>query len=183
MADEPIFEVRATAPHELRGAADTMRHALLNGPMPDDLWAKAEPGWDDQISISAWQGEWCVGHAGAFRFDTVVPGGARVATAGVTRVGVLPTATRQGLLTRMVHQLLVASRSEGRVLARLVRSAARCSICHPFRQRSPSIVRSAAVAGAGPRPPPCFRLRRPGPPAMGRTCGRWSAIWWCASTS
>jgi hypothetical protein len=31
----------------------------------------------------------------------------------------------------------------------LVRSAAKCSICHPFRQRSPSIVGSVAVAAAG----------------------------------
>lgn len=124
MADRPVTDVRATAPHERRAAADTMRHALLNGPAPDDLWAKAEPGWQDQLSISAWQGDRCVGHAGAFRFRTVVPGGGRVATAGVTRVGVIPTATRQGLLTRMMQQLLVIAREDGQVLASLRASEA-----------------------------------------------------------
>lgn len=118
------IDVRSTAPDEWRRACDTMRAALLTGPISDDDWEKARPGWEDHLSFSAWDGGRCVGHAGAFRFDTVVPGGARLATAGVTRVGVLPTATRHGLLSRMMRQLLVASRDEGRVLASLRASEA-----------------------------------------------------------
>jgi predicted acetyltransferase len=124
------IDVRATAPHELRLAADTMRHALLHGPTSDEDWEQVRPGWEDQISVTAWDGDDCVGHAGAFRFDTVVPGGARVPTAGVTRVGVLPTATRQGVLTRMIRQVLDTSRAEGRILASL--RASEAVIYHRF---------------------------------------------------
>ena len=48
-----------------------------------------------------------------------MPGGARVQTAGVTRVGVLPTHTRRGLLTQMMHRLLSESLERGNVLATL----------------------------------------------------------------
>lgn len=120
------IDVRHTAPGEHRVACDTMRAALLSGPVSDDDWEKGAAGWDDDVhlSITAWDGARCVGHAGAFRFDTVVPGGARVATAGVTRVGVLPTHTRKGLLTRMMHRLLLDARAEGRSLASLRASEA-----------------------------------------------------------
>lgn len=126
MPNEQLLDVRATAPHERRAACDTMRAALLSGPASDDDWAKAEAGWADDVhlSVSAWDGDRCVGHAGAFLFDTVLPGGARVGTAGVTRVGVLPTATRQGLLTRMMRDLLTSARSSGRPFASLRASEA-----------------------------------------------------------
>ena len=48
-----------------------------------------------------------------------MPGGGRVPTAGVTRVGVLPTHTRRGLLTPMMHRLLAESRQRDNVLATL----------------------------------------------------------------
>jgi predicted acetyltransferase len=124
MAAQHELDIRATAPEEWRAACDTMRAALLNGPVADDDWEQAIPGWEDQISFTAWDGVRCVGHAGAFRFDTIVPGGARLATAGVTRVGVLPTATRQGVLTRMLREVLCAARAEGRPLASLRASEA-----------------------------------------------------------
>jgi predicted acetyltransferase len=57
--------------------------------------------------------------AAAFRFDSTVPGGARVSTAGVTRVGVVPTHTRRGVLTQLMHRLLVESHERGNVLATL----------------------------------------------------------------
>jgi len=123
VADHDI-DVRPTTPDEHRIACDTMRAALLTGPISDEDWVKAEPGWDDHLSLTAWDGGRCVGHAGAFRFDTLVPGGRSVPTAGVTRVGVLPTATRQGLLTRMMTSLLREARAEGRSLASLRASEA-----------------------------------------------------------
>lgn len=121
---EEHVEVRETAPHQWRAASDAMRHALLQGPNDDEQWAKAEASWTDAMSFSAWDGDRCVGHAGAFRVDSVVPGGARLATAAVTRVGVLPTYTRQGLLTRMMTALLRAALAEGRPIANLRASEA-----------------------------------------------------------
>jgi predicted acetyltransferase len=75
--------------------------------------------WDGSDGLAAWEGDRCIGHAGAFRFDSTIPGGATVATAGVTRVGVLPTHTRRGVLTQLMHRLLIESRERGQVLATL----------------------------------------------------------------
>lgn len=106
------IEVRSPDPDEWRAAADAFRAALLYGPTSDDEWARVEASWQGCDSVTAWDAGRCIGHAGAFRFDTVVPGGARLATAGVTRVGVLPTHTRRGLLTTMMRQLLHEARHE-----------------------------------------------------------------------
>lgn len=112
-------DIRAVEVDERRAVIDTIRAALLSGPVNDEAFAASEASWDDCDSLAAWDGGRCVGSVGAFRFDSTVPGGARVKTAGVTRVGVLPTHTRRGLLTRMMHRLLTESRERGNVLATL----------------------------------------------------------------
>jgi predicted acetyltransferase len=113
------FDIRPVNVEERRAVADTFRVALLSGPVNDDTFAASSGGWDESDSLAAWDGDRCVGSVSAYRFDSTVPGGARVQTAGVTRVGVLPTHTRKGLLTRMMHRLLVESRERGNVLATL----------------------------------------------------------------
>jgi len=115
----PDFDIRPVAVDERRAATDTLRTALLSGPVNDELFAESQASWDDSDALAAWDGDLCAGNVAAFRFDSTVPGGARVATAGVTRVGVLPTHTRQGVLTRLMHRLLVESRERGNVLATL----------------------------------------------------------------
>jgi predicted acetyltransferase len=85
----------------------------------DETFDNGHASWDDSDALAAWDGKLCVGSVSAFRFDSTVPGGARVKTAGVTRVGVLPTHTRRGLLTQMMHRLLAESRERGNVLATL----------------------------------------------------------------
>lgn len=117
--------VRRTEPHELRSAADTTRIALLFPPVDDAEWEKWSPGWErEHLSVSAWDGDRCVGHAGSFEFETLVPGGAWVPTSGVTRVGVLPTHTRRGALSQMIRLLLDEHRNEGKVIASLRASEA-----------------------------------------------------------
>jgi predicted acetyltransferase len=113
------IDIRLLVEHERRAAVDTIRAALLTGPVTDEDFERNAGSWDDCDSIAAWDDDRCVGHVGAFRFDSTVPGGARVQTAGVTRVGVLPTHTRQGLLTQMMHRLLAEGRDRGDVLATL----------------------------------------------------------------
>lgn len=120
------FEIRTTQPDEWRAAADTFRAALLNAPSTDAEWDKAHivDSWQDQHSLSAWEGARCIGHAAAFPFLTVVPGGAILPTAGVTRVGVRQTHTRRGVLTEMMTRLLRESVEQGKVLASLRASEA-----------------------------------------------------------
>ncbi|MFI9646108.1 GNAT family N-acetyltransferase [Streptomyces sp. NPDC052040] len=73
-------------------------------------------------SVGVWDGEECVGTAGAFRFRLTAPGGAPVPTAGVTMVGVAATHRRRGLLTSMMRRLLDDIRTWGEPLAVLTAS-------------------------------------------------------------
>ena len=113
------YEIRPVQVEERRAAVNAFRAALLSGPVNDETFAAGAASWDESDSLAAWDGDLCLGSVGAFRFDSTVPGGTKVKTAGVTRVGVLPTHTRRGLLTRMMHRLLAESRERGNVLATL----------------------------------------------------------------
>src|SRR5215470_2626412 len=66
----------------------------------------------------AWEDGRAVGGLGAFPFRLTVPGG-RVAAAGVTVAGVLPTHRRQGLLRAMMRDLLDACHWRGEPVAYL----------------------------------------------------------------
>lgn len=113
------FTTRPTTPDEWRIAGDVMRTALLLGPATDDDWAKTEASWADQDGIAAWELDACIGHAAGYRFDMLVPGGAWVPTSGVTRVGVLPTHRRRGVLTALLGELADGARARGQALAAL----------------------------------------------------------------
>ena len=113
------YDIRPVDIDERRAVIDTFRVALLSGPVNDETFDSGTASWDDSDALAAWDGDRCVGSVSAFRFDSTVPGGTRVQTAGVTRVGVLPTHTRRGLLTQMMHRMLVESRESGNVLATL----------------------------------------------------------------
>jgi predicted acetyltransferase len=67
---------------------------------------------------AAWEDGRAVGGLGAFPLRLAVPGG-RVAAAGVTVAGVLPTHRRKGLLRAMMRELLAACRRWGEPVAYL----------------------------------------------------------------
>jgi len=73
-------------------------------------------------SIGAWDGDACVGTAGAFGFRLTVPGGAAVPAAGVTMVSVAATHRRRGVLTSMMRRQLDDVRAWGEPLAVLTAS-------------------------------------------------------------
>ncbi|MFF8590546.1 GNAT family N-acetyltransferase [Streptomyces sp. NPDC015220] len=73
-------------------------------------------------SLGAWDGDECVGTAGAFGFRMTVPGGALVPAAGVTMVSVAATHRRRGVLTSMMRRQLDDVRSWGEPLALLTAS-------------------------------------------------------------
>ncbi|GAT84642.1 hypothetical protein STXM2123_5343 [Streptomyces sp. F-3] len=73
-------------------------------------------------SLGMWDGDACVGTAGAFSFRMTVPGGALVPAAGVTMVSVAATHRRRGLLTSMMRRQLDDVRSWGEPLAVLTAS-------------------------------------------------------------
>ncbi|MDV9178640.1 GNAT family N-acetyltransferase, partial [Streptomyces sp. W16] len=73
-------------------------------------------------SLGIWDGDACVGTAGAFSFRLTVPGGASVPAAGITMVSVAATHRRRGLLTSMMRRQLDDVRSWGEPLAVLTAS-------------------------------------------------------------
>ncbi|MCX4700723.1 GNAT family N-acetyltransferase [Streptomyces sp. NBC_01373] len=73
-------------------------------------------------SIGAWDGDVCVGTAGAFSFRLSVPGGAAVPAAGVTMVSVAATHRRRGVLRSMMRRQLDDVREWGWPLAVLTAS-------------------------------------------------------------
>ena len=73
-------------------------------------------------SLGAWDGDACVGTAGAFSFRLTVPGGAAVPAAGVTMVSVAATHRRRGVLTSMMRRQLDDIRAWGWPLAVLTAS-------------------------------------------------------------
>ncbi|WP_306323072.1 MULTISPECIES: GNAT family N-acetyltransferase [unclassified Streptomyces] len=73
-------------------------------------------------SLGVWDGDECVGTAGAFPFRVSVPGGAFVGAAGVTMVSVATTHRRRGILTSMMRRQLDDVREWGEPLAVLTAS-------------------------------------------------------------
>ncbi|MFJ9894902.1 GNAT family N-acetyltransferase [Streptomyces sp. NPDC091280] len=92
---------------------------LLESPEERELWSGLT---EIDRSIGIWDGEACVGTAGAFGFRITVPGGASVPAAGVTMVSVAATHRRRGLLTSMMRRQLDDVRSWGEPLAVLTAS-------------------------------------------------------------
>jgi len=88
-------------------------------PEGQELWRELT---EFDRSIGVWDGDTCVGTAGAFGFGLTVPGGAPVRAAGVTMVSVAATHRRRGILTSMMRRQLDDVRSWGEPLAVLTAS-------------------------------------------------------------
>ncbi|MGI8615225.1 MAG: GNAT family N-acetyltransferase [Actinomycetota bacterium] len=73
-------------------------------------------------SFAAVDGSRIVGTSAAITFRMMVPGGARVPTAGVTMVGVHPTHRRRGINTKMMTAILDQAADRGEPLAALFAS-------------------------------------------------------------
>lgn len=115
------IEIRLTAPEEYRAATATVATALMHAPPDDATWNQPDriASWEQSDSLSAWDGDRCVGHVAGFRFDTLVPGGAWLPTSGVTRVGVLASHRRRGVMRALLVRLLTEAADRGQVLASL----------------------------------------------------------------
>lgn len=88
--------------------------------------AEEREGWrsvtEHERSIGVWDGDECVGTAGAFTFGLTVPGGDVVSAAGVTMVSVAATHRRRGILTSMMRRQLDDVRAWGQSVALLTAS-------------------------------------------------------------
>jgi predicted acetyltransferase len=80
--------------------------AAFGGPPdPAQLAVKAQIVDPARYMLARWDGE-AVGGTGSYDLELTLPGGAQVAAAGVSDVGVVPTHRRRGILTALMQQQL-----------------------------------------------------------------------------
>ena len=115
------IEIRSVPADQLRHWIDTVNVAF-GAPTDEAQWKLDQTLLDSERVLGAYDGEALVGGGAAFSFRMTVPGGARVRTAGVTSVGVLPTHRRRGILRQLMARQLNDVRSGGEPLAALVAS-------------------------------------------------------------
>jgi predicted acetyltransferase len=101
-------------------AAETSFSVVLK----DDELEAAMPVIEVDRSFAAFEGGRMVGTSAAATFRMVVPGGARIATAGVTAVGVHPTHRRRGINTALMGAILDQAAERQEPFAMLLASEA-----------------------------------------------------------
>ncbi|MFE1776291.1 GNAT family N-acetyltransferase [Streptomyces sp. NPDC059008] len=101
--------------------SDALNAAFGELPSPEELALRRELT-EVERSLAVWDGQRCVGTAGAISFGLTVPGGAEVPAAGVTMVSVQPTHRRRGVLRSMMRRQLADVRGRGEPLAVLTAS-------------------------------------------------------------
>jgi predicted acetyltransferase len=115
------IEVRVCAPDEVGRALDPIWHYFGRRATPEDL-ERFLPILPAERVHAAFEDGAIVGGAGAYLFETTVPGTTTVPTAGVMAVGVLPTHRRRGVLTELMRRQLAQAHERGEPLALLYAS-------------------------------------------------------------
>ena len=116
-----MIEVRACAPEEVGGALAPIWHYFGSRPEPEEVERLGTILPPERVHAAFEDGD-IVGGAGAYFFETTVPGGTQVPTAGVMAVGVLPTHRRRGALTKLMRRQLADAHERGEPLATLYAS-------------------------------------------------------------
>ncbi|MFQ6145827.1 GNAT family N-acetyltransferase [Streptomyces seoulensis] len=121
MATESVFGTRVLRRDEWDTWYDHLVRAFGGTSAPEERELDRSLTEYDR-SLGVWDGDVCVGSAGAFTFRVTVPGGNLVPAAGVTMVGVAATHRRRGVLTSLMRRQLDDVRSWGEPLALLTAS-------------------------------------------------------------
>jgi predicted acetyltransferase len=107
-------DVHPLCPDELRTSHTLFAATVHRGPFDDEQWSRIAPAYHPGRTFGAKDGNELVGTAMSVPCRTVVPGGAVLPMAAVTRVGVRADRTRRGVLTALMRAQLrdVAARGE-----------------------------------------------------------------------
>jgi predicted acetyltransferase len=116
-----VIEVRPCAPDEVGRALDPIWHYFGGRAEAEDVERFASILPAERVHAAFEDGA-IVGGAGAYLFETTVPGAAKVPTAGVMAVGVLPTHRRRGVLTQLMRRQLGDAHERGEPFALLYAS-------------------------------------------------------------
>jgi len=115
------IEFRVCKQDELAAALTPIWHYFGRAASEEDAEKLGKVLPTERVHVAVDDGK-VVGGAGAYLFDTTVPGGARVPTAGVMAVGVLPSHRRRGILSGLMRKEIDDIREWGQSLATLYAS-------------------------------------------------------------
>jgi predicted acetyltransferase len=115
------LEFRICGADELAAALSPIWHYFGRGSSEEDAERLSRVLPTERVHVAVEDGK-IVGGAGAYLFDTTVPGGAQVPTAGVMAVGVLPTHRRRGILRGLMRKEIDDIHEWGQPLATLYAS-------------------------------------------------------------
>ena len=113
-----MIEVRPVGAEEVGKALAPIWHYFGGRPEVEEVGKLGRILPPERV-LAAVDGEEIVGGAGAYLFDSTVPGGAQVPTAGVMAVGVLPTHRRRGALSALMRKQLADAHERGEQIATL----------------------------------------------------------------
>lgn len=122
-----MTEIRVlTDEAQFRAHSTLFRRAMHWSAASDDMWAIIHPSYEPGRALAAFEGDEMVGTTQSFGSSMVVPGGAVVPQAAISRVGVRADYTRRGVVTALMREQLstlpepVATlrASEGRIYGR-----------------------------------------------------------------
>ncbi|MCX2947837.1 GNAT family N-acetyltransferase [Lentzea sp. NEAU-D7] len=122
-----MTEIRVLTDESQYRAHNTLfRRAMHWGPPTDEQWPAVLPSYGDGRVLAAFEGDEMVGTTQSFDSTLVVPGGAVVPHAAVSRVGVRADYTRRGVLSALMREQLSTLQqpvatlraSEGRIYGR-----------------------------------------------------------------
>ena len=115
--------LRPIRPDEHRAYGTALRRTFGRQPPSDEELAAARETTEFDRTLAGFEGSEIVATAGIFSYQMTVPGGA-LACGGVTRITVLPTHRRLGILTAMMRRQLDDMHERGEPLAALYASEA-----------------------------------------------------------
>lgn len=116
------MEIRPVTLDEHAAFVRTFFRAMSFPPPDDETLERMRADFRPERSLAAFDRDQIVGSADSYLFELTVPGGVQVDVAGVTRVGVLATHRRRGILSDLMRRQLTEARDRGEPLALLIAS-------------------------------------------------------------
>jgi predicted acetyltransferase len=102
-----VTEIRVLSDEaQFRAHATVFRRAMHWGPPPDEQWDVIRSSYEPDRALAAFDGDEMIGTTQSFASSLVVPGGAVVPHAAISRVGVRADHTRRGVLTALMREQL-----------------------------------------------------------------------------
>jgi predicted acetyltransferase len=118
------IDIRPLTVDDFPNAMQLMARYFAVEPPGDRRITNAIECWDPSRQFGAFDGGRIVAMAGVWPLSTTVPGGGRLQTLGLTRVGVAATHRRQGVLTALLRAQFDDSMRRGDVMSSLRASEA-----------------------------------------------------------